>query len=94
MKYLLLTIIIVLGLVLGSTEAIAARFDWSLGQPVITVDATESCQNFTKWTFVYGTAAIAYDATGASCVVPVANTGLPIITVKGSTIIKGNTIFK
>lgn len=38
MRYLVFTLIIFSGLFMGSTELDAARFDWSLGKPVVVDD--------------------------------------------------------
>ena len=68
MKYLLLTAIFLLPLTAGAITGDDTRFDWSLGQPAITADNTNTCNDTAQARFdwVLGQPAIVHDAT-ANC---------------------------
>ena len=68
MKYLLLILILLLPAPLLAITGNQTRFDWSLGQPTITDDATSACTDTAKARFdwVLGQPAIVHDAT-ANC---------------------------
>ena len=71
MKYILITLAILILSIPLNAEAItgpASRFDFSLGQPAVTADATTNCnsQATARFDFVLGQPAVVYDAT-ATC---------------------------
>jgi len=77
MKYLLLTAIFLLPLTAGAITGDDTRFDWSLGQPAITADNTNTCNDTAQARFdwVLGQPAIVHDAT-ANCTAVVAGGGV------------------
>lgn len=68
MKYLIIIAILIFPLGALAITGDNVRFDWSLGQPAITADNTNTCNNtaVARFDWSLGQPAIAYDAT-ATC---------------------------
>lgn len=94
MKYLLLTLAILAPISVFAITGPASRFDFSLGQPAVTADATTNCnsQATARFDFVLGQPAIVYDAT-ATCTADVdATSNATVLIVGGTAIITGGTV--
>ena len=74
MKYFLLILIAFLPLSAKAITGDDTRFDWSLGQPAITADNTNTCNDTAQARFdwVLGQPAIVHDAT-ANCTATVSS---------------------
>ncbi len=75
-----ITLLIITGLLLAGTT-LAARFDWSLGEPVIT-DDNDNTTNGTRYDWVLGQPAIVWDE-------PTAAAATQVLRFKGGVRIKG-----
>ena len=94
MRYLLLIILLLIPF--APAFAITgddSRFDWSLGQPAITADNTNTCNDTAQARFdwVLGQPAVVHDAT-ANCTLTASVSSGPKIIIQGQTIIQGQVI--
>lgn len=98
MKYVILIIIVILATIPFKARAItgdSSSFYWSLAQPTVTANNTNTCNNTAtaRFDWVLGLPTVVHDST-ATCTTVVTSNGNPIVLIKGNTVIKGNTIVK
>ena len=95
MKKLLLILAIFTPLLAFAITGDKTRFDWSLGQPAITADNTNTCTDtaIARFDWVLGQPAIVHDAT-ANCTLAVAGTAPSnkSVNIQGQTMTNGQVI--
>lgn len=98
-KLILITIIIVSLFLVSDAQAVTGeqiRFDWTWGQPTLTDDVTNLCNNqaVSRFDWVWGQPSIVYDVT-ATCTATVASNpgvGVKVQIQGGQVIIRGGQV--
>lgn len=96
---LIITIAVSILFIGSKAEAVTGeqvRFDWSWGQPTLTDDVTNLCNNqaVSRFDWSWGRPTIVYDAT-ATCTAVVVSSGVPTgikVQVQGVVTIQGGQV--